>query len=34
MLRMRALSAIEDDDPITLAEASAVVLRGAVSEPG
>ncbi|SMH36041.1 hypothetical protein SAMN02982922_1680 [Mesorhizobium australicum] len=28
---MRDLSDIEDDDPITLTEASEVVLRGAVS---
>lgn len=29
---MRALAAIADDDPITLGEASEIVLRGAVSE--
>ena len=29
---MRALAAIADDDPITLAEASEVVLKGACSE--
>jgi hypothetical protein len=29
---VRPLAAIEDDDPITLAEASEVVLKGAISE--